>query len=520
LGNGLISYQKSVKFQSSLESLNKIHRIYITTQQFDKAIEYYQTALLQAHMKEDEGLVALFHKYLGDSFSGKNDSINSLLHYTKSLELHQYVKFLHDSSDIIQLVDIVYIKTEQFDKAIEYYQKIVSKVLKCGTSKCMEEINQALVDVYRKINDSVTGIIYFEKLLTFYQSQSENYQYQINLLCRTIGDLHLIEIDINEMIVKGKIDMNDSIALKTLNERLAFWYRYIGKLELTKKHLHIALKYNENRSEDMANVHLHIDIGNIEGRMSNFNEALDHFKTALDLITTKFLDQIELQGQLHHKIAYFYRRQGQSRLARYHYQKALTCYRRCDPVDSLEQSNEYESDAESSSENEDYISAIYFSIQSLRFHRKTLPFDYMKMSSLLNQIGWFYCSNGQYRKALRFCINSLDLFEKHSIIKIDPEQSYVLHSIALIYLRTGDDKKAEEYCHKSMNILQQNSNFQNRDQILADIFELFADIYIKRGLQLLAMQNYKESLDKLENILPKQYLAIERVRNSLKKTMN
>jgi Tfp pilus assembly protein PilF len=114
----------------------------------------------------------------------------------------------------------------------------------------------------------------------------------------------------------------------------------------------------------------------------------------------------------------------------------------------------------------------------------------------------------------------LDLFEKHSIIKIDPEQSYVLHSIALIYLRTGDDKKAEEYCHKSMNILQQNSNFQNRDQILADIFELFADIYIKRGLQLLAMQNYKESLDKLENILPKQYLAIERVRNSLKKTMN
>jgi tetratricopeptide (TPR) repeat protein len=414
----------------------------------------------------------------------------------------------------------VYIKTQQFDKAIDYYQRILMKVLKSGTSKCIEEINEALGDVYRKMNDSVNAIIYFEKLLIFYQSQPKNYDYQINLLCRSIGDLHLIEIDITELIVKSKINMNDSIALGTLNKRLAFWYRHIGKLDLAKKHLQIALKYNENCLEDMANVHLHIDIGNIEGRMANFNEALDHFKIALDLITTKLLDEIELQGQLHHKIAYFYGRKEQSRLARYHYQKALTCYRRCDPVDSLEQSNEYESDAESSSENEDYISAIYFSIQSLRFHRKTLPFDYMKMSSLLNQIGWFYCSNGQYRKALRFCINSLDLFEKHSIIKTDPEQSYVLHSIALIYLRTGDDKKAEEYCHKSMNVLQQNSNFQNRDQILADIYELFADIYIKRGLQLLAMQNYKESLDKLENILPKQYLAIERVRNSLKKTMN
>jgi tetratricopeptide (TPR) repeat protein len=468
-------------------------------------------------MNEDEGLVALFNKYLGDSFSGKDDSINSLLYYTKSLELHQHIKFLDDSSGIIELVDIVYIKTQQFDRAIEYYQTIVWKFVKRCTFKCMAEINQALEDVYRRMNDSVNAIIHYEKLLTFYQSQSDNYGYQIDLLYRSIGDLYLNEIDITEMIAKSKIDMNDSVALGALNERLAFWYRHIGKLDLAKKHLQIALKYNENHLEDMTNVHLHIDIGNIEARMANLNEALDHFKTALDLIATKFSDEIEFQGQLHQKMAYLYKRKGQSRLARYHHRKALDFYRRCDPVISLEQSNEYELHADSSAENEDYISAIYFIIKSLEFHRKTVPIDYMKISFLLNQIGWFYCLNDQYKKALRFCMNSLELFEKYSNAEIDPEQSYVLHSIGFIYLRIGDDQKAEEYCQKSMNILQQNPNFENRSQILADIFELFADIYTKRDLQSPAMQNYKESLDKLENTLPKQYLAIERVRNSLKK---
>ncbi len=87
--NGLIYYKKSVKFYSTLQSLTKLHKIYMTTQQFDKAIEYYHTVLLQANMNEDNDLVALFNKYLGDSFTGKIDSINSLLHYTKSLELYQ-----------------------------------------------------------------------------------------------------------------------------------------------------------------------------------------------------------------------------------------------------------------------------------------------------------------------------------------------------------------------------------------------------------------------------------------------
>jgi tetratricopeptide (TPR) repeat protein len=517
--NGLIYYTKSVKFYSTLQSLTKIHQIYMTTQQFDKAIEYYHTALLQANINEDNELVASFNKYLGDSFTGKIDSINSLFHYTKSLELYQNIKFMHDSSDIIELVDIVYIKTQQFDKAIEYYQTIISKVVKCSTFKCMAEINKCLGDVYRQTDDSINAIIYYEKSLEFYECDSDNYDYQINLLYRNIGDLHLIEIDMSEMIIKSKIDINDDIALRTLNERLVFWYRHIGKLYLAKKHLHIALKYNENCLEDMANVNLHIDIGDIEGRMANLDEALDHYKIALDLIITKLLDEIELQGQLHDKIAYLYERKGQSRLARYHHKKALAFYRRCDPVISLEQSNEYESDAESSSINEDYISAIYFTTKSLRFHKKTVPLDYTKISYLLNQIGWFYCLNGEYKKALRFCVNSLELFEKYSITETDPEQSYVLHSIGFIYLRIGDDQKAFEYCQKSMNILQQNPYFQNLNQVLADIFELFADIYMKRDLQLLAMENYRKSLDKFENILPKQYLAIERVRNSLEKSM-
>jgi len=515
--NSLIYYKKSVKFYSTLQSLTKVHQIYMTTQQFDKAIEYYHTALLQANINKDNELVALFNKYLGDSFTGKIDSINSLLHYTKSLELYQNIKFMDDFSDLIELVDIVYIKTQQFDKAIEYYQTIILKVGNCGRFKYMAGINKCLGDVYRKTDDFVNAIIYYEKSLKFYECDSDNYNYQINLLYRDIGDLHLIEIDMTEMIIKSKIDINDYIALGTLNERLAFWYRHIGKLDLAKKYLYIALKYNEHRFEDMINVNLHIDIGNIERRMVNFNEALDHYKTALDLITTQFLDEIELQGQLHNKIAYLYERKGQSRLARYHHKKALAFYRLCDPVVSLEQSNEYESDAESSSVNEDYISAIYFTTKSLRFYRKTIPFDCMKISYLLNQIGWFYCLNGEYKKALRFCVNSLELFEKYSINEIDPEQSYVLHSIGFIYLRIGDDQKAFEYCQKSMNILQENRYFQNRDQVLADIFELFGDIYMERGLQLLAMENYRKSLDKFENILPKQYLAIERVRNSLEK---
>lgn len=520
--NGLIHYKKTVKFYSTAPSLTKLHKTYMTTEQFDKAIEYYHTALLQAKLNEDDELVALFNKYLGDSFAGKLDSINSLLHYTKSLELYQNVRFMDDTYAIIELVDVVYVKTQQFEEAIKYYQTIVSTYARCGVFKCVAEINKCLGDVYREINDSVNAIIYYEKSLKLYECDSDkyDYDYQIDLLYRNIGDLHLIEIDMNDMTDKSQIETDDYIALRELNERLAFWYRHIGKLDLAKKHFHIALKYNEHGSEDMANVNLHIDIGNIEGRMENLNEALDHFKAALDLITTKFLDEIELCGRLHDKIAYAYKRKGQSRLARYHHKEALAFYRRCDPVISLEESNDYESDAESSSENEDYISAIYFITKSLRFHRKTVPFDYIKISNLLNQIGWFYCLNGEHKKALQFCTNSLKLFKKYSINKkIDSEQSYVLHSIGLIYFRVGNDQKAFQYCQQSMNILEKHPDFQDRSRILADIFELFADIYMKQGLQLLAMKYYRKSLDELENMLPKQYLVIERVRNSLEKSM-
>lgn len=513
--NGLFYYKKAVKFQSTTQSLNKIHNIHMTTQEFDKAIEYYHTALSQTNINIDVELVALFNKYLGDSFARKFDSINSLLYYRKSLELYQNEKYIQDSRTIIELVNIMYIKTQQFDQAIKYYRTILPRCLKSSVHTCMAKISTCLGDVYRQINDFVNAIMYYEKSLEFYEYDSNQYQDEINELYRNIGDLHLIEIDMTEMINKSQAKIDDDIALRTLNERSAFWYKHIGKFDLAKKYLHRALKDND----DLTNVNLHMDIGNIEGRMNNFDEMLNHFKIALDLITIKFQDEIELHGRLHDKVAYLYKRRRQYRLARYHHREALTLYKQCEPIVSLEEANDYESDAESSSIDEDYISAIYFITKSLKFHKKTVPMEYRKISNLLNQIGWFHCQNGEYKKALQLCINSLKLFKKYSINKIDPEQSNVLYSIGFIYLRMHDDQTAFEYCQQSMDILEENQDFQDHSQVLADVFELFADIYMHRNDQLLAMEYYKKSLDKLENMSPKQYLVIERVRNAFENLM-
>jgi two-component system, NtrC family, sensor kinase len=126
-------------YQAALDILNKakdtaelfnvlaaVGGFYYTRHNTTKALEYYnqliELSAQQANLQHNAGIV---YKWIGMTYSDKNDYSNALLNFEKSLALNNAAGDIFETATVLNEIGKVYNKQGDFEKAISYHSRSV-----------------------------------------------------------------------------------------------------------------------------------------------------------------------------------------------------------------------------------------------------------------------------------------------------------------------------------------------------------------------------------------------------------
>ena len=560
------------------EILRKLHKLYDNTQQFNQIIEFFSQMTLKFNETDEDIFLGDINRWLANAYVRLKNFQNALTYFHTSMlcyesGINKYSYIIMDGQ-----IRTMYFEIFRHQGIIQMINPVVFKIDDCTVHDYIGDITNQMADIYiNELNDFANASDYYRKSITSYLcGKNKHLSYQIlekahdlyikhrlfhEAVCSYHNILQLVELfivdtkysrDLCKMLDELYEKVDDSIYLhsfidgkkkslpltkehyiikacenslynsngsylKRITSVLIAAYCSIGKWHHARKYSRMALKYNKNDFNYRDITEMHIQRGDIEFKMKHYTKAIDHYELALHMLAAISLDKIEICGILNEKIAYIYQIEGRTTAARRYRKNALIIYKMSEPIRSIMEYSQAMSTLNFCLTVEDFITIIYTAKRMLKFLGKVDQRNFLKHYLLLNNIGWSYCMNGNYKKSLKFCINSLQIFEKYTTENNNILQCYALHSIALIYSHINEFNQAMTYCSRLKYILDKNLNSALRNQISADWFELLGDIYVKENLQLIAVFFYKKSLDLLNIILPRQNRNIKRIQEAIKR---
>ena len=139
----------------------------------------------------------------------------------------------------------------------------------------------------------------------------------------------------------------------------------------------------------------------------------------------------------------------------------------------------------------DYKKALEFYGRALEIREKVLGEEHPDTARTYNNIAVAYANQGEYDKALELYNKTLEIREK-VLGEEHPDTAWTYRGIAWIYANQGEDDKALELYNKALKIREKILGEEHPDT--ARVYNNIADVYVNKG-------EYKKALEYLTKAL-------------------
>ncbi|MFH1051229.1 MAG: tetratricopeptide repeat-containing sensor histidine kinase [bacterium] len=346
------------------------------------------------------------------------------------------------------------------DLAMPYFKEAYKIYLELNSSEGKTKALNNIAIIHYKNNETDSAIVYYKKALQINKENSNTKEIAKSL--NNIGSLYIMLAKYGD-------------ALKYINELLQVNLILSNKADIAETYGYLG--------------YIHLKLGNYDGALDNYLKELklrEELGSKEEIV--KFLTNI---GKIYYKI-------NQYTKALEYFQKALTI--------NQEKGNKIEI-AKSLSN----LGNVYYELKdykkALSYYHKSLDFTDEKQINtgltnseklsflkgkaiLLNNMGLVYKNLGDYKKALDYCKNSIEIKEE---IGDDNNLFYPLTSIAEILLKLEIYDESLKYLSRALDIAEKSNNLMLKKEAHFLIYEVYA-----------TTGNFKYALDH-----HKHYMAIK-----------
>jgi tetratricopeptide (TPR) repeat protein len=227
--------------------LNNIGAAYAHLGYKDRALEYYEQALPLHQTSEDKNGEATTLINIGATYSDIGYKDRALRYYEQALILSQTIKDTRRETAALNHIGAAYSDLGDKNKALEYYDRalILSHILENKSAEA--ETLYRIGEVYDDLGDSNKALGYYEVALTLF---------------RKVGDLRSEGMTLNNIGVAHTSLKNFDTALRYYDQALAI-HRTVG-----------------NRNAEATTLH---NLGEVQARSDNRKGALKYYNQALPI---------------------------------------------------------------------------------------------------------------------------------------------------------------------------------------------------------------------------------------------
>ncbi len=246
-----------------------------------------------------------------------------------------------------------------------------------------------------------------------------------------------------------------------------FWFKDREDLLRRKRIAQYLLEVSENDDEKVKAL---MDSGYSSYYLGSYDEALEHFKKALEL-------NRKLHGDMHPTVAENYSAIGLALMAK-----------------------------------GDYDAAIEFFEKALETFKGHHGENHPYTATLYNYLGKAYLKKGEYDRAIDFYNKALEI-----ALKIDredsPEIPVIYSNIGLIYAHKNENDRAAEYLHKALEAGREA--FGEMHLFTATVHNNLGGVYYNMGNYDKAITHYKKALEIFGQTLGRENPFVARAYNNL-----
>ncbi len=277
------AYNNAIKFNLTEETIIANNYLGIwnrLTDNYDKAREYFNTALSLANKHGNKELIADVYQDLASLYRRTTVYDSSILCLQKAAKLYELVNDSISTINVAISMGSVYVEMEQFDLSEKFYNQAYKKAILCNKKSYMSSslIGLAIVDGTK--GDSKAAL---EKLNSAYELAKQSNEYNLMGTClANIMQASLYSGDTKTAIEAGKKtiilkrNLKNNTDLSDAYASLAHSYALDKKFPLSQQYLDSAFSLATN-IKNKNNLQYVFEIGSfIYSKQNDFKKAFEY----------------------------------------------------------------------------------------------------------------------------------------------------------------------------------------------------------------------------------------------------
>ncbi len=430
-GDSTLKYAKkaiqlSDKISYSLgkaRALKNIGILYYFKSDFSKSLSYYQQSRnIYKSIKDETGEAKILNN-ITLLYAGWGDYKEALKYGLMALRIHEKHGATIEISGTLNNIGLIYDNINEYDSALVYFKKSLKIVANTKNNRVIANTLNNIGSVYRDWSDYDNALIYFNKSL---------------LLREKIGN---------------------KIGIATSENNIGEIYALSGKYKKSIKHYQKALRLREelDSKQGIASTLLHI--GEVYIDWKDYERAIDYFQEAL---------KIQKQIKSKQGIAKSLNSIGNIYSVLNLYDKAIDYYQEALKINEaignkLGVANSYENIGNIYlNKQKNYKASLMFFNKALLINKKINNNE--GLISVLNDIGCYYKEIKDYKRAIKYLTESVNIARKYNLCNKIIDNDKLLSEI---YETLGNYQKSLLY-YKHYRVLKDSIFNEKSEETLAD----------------------------------------------------
>ena len=406
-----------------MENYIQMGNIYSNKSEYDKAIEFYMSALNIINKNEKKQLLSKADIYqgIGNTKYRKGERKEALSYLQEAIDIYQSV-FGEEHPKIAAFYrDLSYIYNTQgeFETALQYLQKSLHILLYFFGELHPEVASDyyCMGYVYRDYEKYDLSLEYSEKALRifnhFYGDTHPDVAlacYNISLLYQTIGEYEKASDYMGKALdiyyaVNGENHPN--VALCYMG--LGVLYGRLGDYDKTQAYLLKALQINKAiYGENHRNVaSSYLNLGVVTRRNKDYNKSLEYYQMALKILHSLYGEKHELIIMCINNIGVVYESMGNMNDALKNYETALQMRLEVSGENNTLAALCYENVANILFNKKEYKKALDYYLKTLDIRKLIFGAKHPTVSRCCVNIASLFSSMNEYKMSLKYCQEAL-----------------------------------------------------------------------------------------------------------------
>ncbi|HAK89040.1 MAG TPA: hypothetical protein DCP24_08280 [Nitrospiraceae bacterium] len=184
----LVINKKLGREDNVLNSLNGIGRVYESWGQYDKAIKYYEESLTIVRKLGQEDKIATVLNGIGLVYNSWGQYDKGVRYFEEALNIAKRLGRESDIAAYLHNIGLVYYEWGRYDEAIKYFERALTISRKLNIERDVADVSNSIGHVYRTLGRYDEAIKYYEETLII--ARKSGMKANISIVLNNIGGVY------------------------------------------------------------------------------------------------------------------------------------------------------------------------------------------------------------------------------------------------------------------------------------------------------------------------------------------